>query len=993
MRSTTSFRGALPLIALLPNLLVNTGAVGVTVQQELVSEQEPTAGYLLYSLPPFTVTFTSSYSTNGLPFDATERSQLLTATLHSPLQIITTEFLMESFRIQIAKAKPRTNFILNDLTTPPPRTEEAVDLENLNAILDSFMMLDISVAVRASDHLSLATSEHGDGRRRQLEGAGEADYSFPSTTTSTVATTATSRSAVDDTELLQFEADFFTTAAFLEPVSQQGINNKPSNKEVSDVLGGWIQSTFTNDINIYKDDLINSDTGILEHLHQLHVETNSGAVFDPYTTGKLPRPASKGESPFGAPPNAAMKPSAIGAWSPSEKLFFTFLVMVSLCSIAGLLCALKKFRGRNKELARMMQGEFSHRPDDFAPQTSLSGRHSDEIMDILNASDRYLAEHRPDLLEAMNRTADIIHSGLVIPLAMNNDSQRPVERRYVTATNPFSYLYGASYFHSEKQEVEEHHKRNPRPDPMDGVELHAESVPHDEDLEDRGVIKPSDHAVSGFLHYWFQQVVGARSPEKFDRDEEFGMVHSGMDDLVIEECITQETIACDEDPSTYDFPYQDFPRQDGTPCLIYEETLNEEEEEQFFKNSGRESFSTTSYGENDPLTDDVFQQALSRHNSLGLLSNDSSFATESSTIDFEDVDTTTSTTTPLFGSDEVDDPSKFTDKLERLVAMRHRHYEKQKIVEKHREQRRAERAKQRAEKHKKQKDEMAKRDLLLRRHSLELDIQELEAAVGTGTSNQGPPYSATKVVTPTDSQGQQADLRAVQKPNLHRRTSSEPDAGLTPDTSAALNVIQPTRSADMEHSPSRFSARSVPSPRRLSQSARKPFPLPKHSSSDVFRPIGQHSPLRTSSNNGRTMLPPSNLQSPPIVSPASSMTDSGSSPGSASHASSASRSTPPLMMGSGSIRDGSSARRKKKHTPLSSASAALAKGFRARRSMSFGNLEEKKVDEEMQTIHFDGNNSNSSGNRLPPRRTLSNSRRTSNSPDVMVHGIYAQFAS
>jgi hypothetical protein len=96
-------------------------------------------------------------------------------------------------------------------------------------------------------------------------------------------------------------------------------------------------------------------------------------------------------------------------------------------------------------------------------------------------------------------------------------------------------------------------------------------------------------------------------------------------------------------------------------------------------------------------------------------------------------------------------------------------------------------------------------------------------------------------------------------------------------------------------------------------------------------------------------------------------------------------------MGHGSIRDGSSARKKKQALIPSSASEASARGFQARRTRSFSNLEEKKMDDI--TLSSDG----SSGKRnLPPITHSFNRHRRSNSnapADVMVHGIYAQFAS
>lgn len=65
---------------------------------------------------------------------------------------------------------------------------------------------------------------------------------------------------------------------------------------------------------------------------------------------------------------------------------------------------------------------------------------------------------------------------------------------------------------------------------------------------------------------------------------------------------------------------------------------------------------------------------------------------------------------------------EFTEKLERLVAMRLRHYEKERILERARDQRRSERK---------------KRDLQLRRHEIELHLEEIEASLTPRSHDDG----------------------------------------------------------------------------------------------------------------------------------------------------------------------------------------------------------------------------------------------------------------
>ena len=1096
-------------------------------QQHRQLQQNPATAYALYSLPPFTITFTSSYqhANVGLPSDPIERGQLLSSTLHAPLQMITTEFLLETFRIEIAQSTPLRK--PTQLNTTDSNNEEA----SVQAILDSFMTLDLQVAVRSVDHVRLSGSgsvvtgndDNNNGRQLewqasqenqvgQQEGVVEPPQAEPweqleleeadpvrtetlerpssSSTTSSAATDAPfsalpESSATDSTTasitiepeqpvMLQFEADFFTTAAFLEPTTRNSgrsasARTKPSNEAVAHLMGGWMETAFSEDSDYYKADLQNSEEQILKHLQQLLVQPNSGAVFDPYTLGGggggssgSSTGQSNQEAPTTVSVSAPQQPSAHGngRWSNSEKLFFTILVMVSVVSIAGLLLAVKRYKTkRDYDMDQLYAGHPGH-VDEFSDhqQLSIGGRHADEIMDILNASDRYLATHRPDLLEAMEKHND---SG-IIPIATNNDNDgEPVQRRYVTSSNPFSYLYGASYFHKDRQAVETSRRKNADTDPMSQVELDPESVPDDEDL-DASRTDDNNGNVSGYLQSWFQNLVRSRSSanhnEQTNNDDNCyaegdGLIDADMDDLIIEECINNqdEIMACEEDPSDYKFPYQDFPRQDGTPCLIYEETLNEEEEEQYLRNSAsmatssrrRDSLhSTTSYGVHDALTDDEFQRALSNHSSSHIAmdytqpilgSSSTSFEQQLKDLDdsisscngsivqtasLDDDDATTdSFLSSIHNNDATDcettNPAQFTHKLEKMVAMRHRHYEKQKIVERHREQRKRERARQRNLEKQKQQEEMQERDRRLRRHSLELDIQELEAAVGSGhvlspaagapLHGGAAPSTASKVITPTDrstiSSGghqQQASWhqqesdhvrQQLQKPTLHRRTSSEADKGLPAiPTGATVVGIQTNRSMDL-HEGSIFDQASQPATRQV-QSARKR----SSSTSDynsVFRSDGgMTQPLSSP-------LPPSGF--PAMVSPVSSFTDTGSvmTPGSSSGGSHRSSGlTPPLMVGSGSIRNGSSAR-KKQREGTSPASKALAKGYQQhRRSLSFGGMEEKKTDDGSARGVIASNNDD---HPLPTqhRRSDSMNHRRSNSgspADVMLHGIYAHFS-
>ena len=126
---------------------------------------------------------------------------------------------------------------------------------------------------------------------------------------------------------------------------------------------------------------------------------------------------------------------------------------------------------------------------------------------------------------------------------------------------------------------------------------------------------------------------------------------------------------------------QDFPRHDGTPCLIFSET---ETGPALIRVMSSEA------ADNQTLSNEDFKRQLSMHDIHSGLANE----------------------------EDLDGGSEFTYKLERLISMRHRHYEKERIIQKARQARDQERL-----------DEARQRELKLRRHEMELDVEEIEASL------------------------------------------------------------------------------------------------------------------------------------------------------------------------------------------------------------------------------------------------------------------------
>lgn len=107
------------------------------------------------------------------------------------------------------------------------------------------------------------------------------------------------------------------------------------------------------------------------------------------------------------------------------------------------------------------------------------------------------------------------------------------------------------------------------------------------------------------------------------------------------------------------------------------------------------------------------------------------------------------------GDDDKDGDPEFTAKLERLIAMRHRHYEKERIIQKGRQARENER--------RKAEEEARKRDLKLRRHEMEIDVEQIEAEL-------------TPRALSRNSQSSQNPFESgMERRKSHRITSSDPD--------------------------------------------------------------------------------------------------------------------------------------------------------------------------------------------------------------------------
>jgi len=184
-----------------------------------------------------------------------------------------------------------------------------------------------------------------------------------------------------------------------------------------------------------------------------------------------------------------------------------------------------------------------------------------------------------------------------------------------------------------------------------------------------------------------------------------------------------------DDPSNYKFAFQDFPRKDGTPCLIVDDDtlLNERQR----RESAKMIFTIGSDGDDDDdgslterklddrtqVSDDAFKRMLSQNSS----NIDGSSLADKRSLSIDDGDTGSITLPPLessfLSSDNPPDAKsqEFQDKLSRFISIKIAHYENE-----------TKNAAIVAEKKKKRKN-VRERERVDRHKAIERELEDIEA--------------------------------------------------------------------------------------------------------------------------------------------------------------------------------------------------------------------------------------------------------------------------
>ena len=189
--------------------------------------------------------------------------------------------------------------------------------------------------------------------------------------------------------------------------------------------------------------------------------------------------------------------------------------------------------------------------------------------------------------------------------------------------------------------------------------------------------------------------------------------------------INEEQRYHDDDDNDYEFAFQDFPRHDGTPCLIYnEESLLKEREARqrkiFVVDSNNNNTSDDSIDivddEKKSMDEDELTKPVSDQAFMNMLSQNSlAIDGEALTSSYEDVgdismDSRANGSDPNLQTPQFGKSPKFQEQLSQLMQTKQRRYamehKKEDIMNQHRKNRKQAREQERRNRHKEMEREL-----------------------------------------------------------------------------------------------------------------------------------------------------------------------------------------------------------------------------------------------------------------------------------------------
>jgi hypothetical protein len=885
-----------------------------SIQLQVVLQERTLAVYALYNLPPFRVTFQTRATEELRAQQQQQQGQPLVVevvdTLSYPLRTITEGVLKEQFELDI----------LNLMAVTDDSSKR-----NEYDIFNHLVAVDLQTKLYFSNDGS-GDGDGGDSSRRR-----------------------TSRNRRNLSEHVTLVAEMYGTVAFVEPNDRQ---TKPSNEQVLQVFGEFIRNYFQDHRDLYLQALMTqSEEPVLQQITSLVILTDVGTETATITES-----------------------SSSNGWSVrAERALLTCLLLAGLGTIALVFVYAREHhvvKKRAQELYGYHEdgGEsvdfYLDNPHDphghyntgttrasppharermnsmDAVRHGANGIHYDSAgagaLSILEASDRYLSKHRPDLFEGggsargmpcstveqrNSRSGGARKEGRTSAFSYYSGSAEEestgIFRNYVIPSNPFEYIYSAATdvfsstfsnstttmttnkttptaatankpgnFASASAGGSEHRRSyfTPRENRQSSLEIQKENFAADQEdayehYDNVELSLPRHHrsaqaaaaaqaaASTSNRQAWpganvWRNIAGLwedssyssnhhpiyqeQNPELYasENNEEQYHHHHPHDEVEWQQQFAEEE-------EHYNFPFQDFPRRDGTPCLMYNEAHHK-----IFRISDDDDGGVDNADKaTTPVSNHAFQRMLSNHSfdiQYSFEGDNNNNNNNNKEEDQKDKEFTCAKENPFF-----------KNKLDRIVAQRHRQYEKRTIVEKHQEQRAKERTRYR------------ERERHERHKAMENSIADIEATTFSPLERaRRPQQQQGQHHSPHRGGGNggymsQSSYSPHKSPS-HRHTNSSGSSQYSPKLLSRGSTYSPSHRSNRSPIPPRSPYSRTDRDREAAHSI-SPKPMFRTgtgtASDGIFRPVPKTSYSDDSNNNhvsksssGRSVSPPGGLE-------------------------------------------------------------------------------------------------------------------------------------
>ena len=555
------------------------------------------------------------------------------------------------------------------------------------------------------------------------------------------------RNLREETGVAELLAEVTPTIAFLEPVSEAKRLNKPSNSDVRELFGGWMEYMFGKQRSVYLRTLREyPDQALLQEISTLKVDV------------------SVSSSPLSVAAASSSSSGTTGAWSETtQRVLVSALIVLGIVAVIWPMYAYGQHMKKNREISLQLMNvdldeyDFSDSfgsvtyKDNFEDMVKLppinpsvpapngfslprpqalslransldAARHGKDVfptrnrdisqksaMSALEASDRYLSRHRPDLFydqqsseskgmvnvfgrsyEIPSNPFELIYNvwdqsspqaqqptDTISPLSGGSDLGRNAHFPFASPRSSFTPRpasvgnnpYGrstsvgsvgsagnANHFSPIVENlaagISEEEEMNGIPSSAPGIAAHTgHSWQNNEMAFSQQIHSPVEGSGSvignifrnlSISSYFNDNTINNNNsytansqydpefyptPSSGTEEVYYDDYHHQHQDPLFQREIELESLPHDEEsPANYDFAFQDFPRKDGTPCLIIDDDsfLSERkrresakmifniDDEETFGNKDDGSFSEKKL-DDIPVSDEAFKMMLSQN--------------------------------------------------------------------------------------------------------------------------------------------------------------------------------------------------------------------------------------------------------------------------------------------------------------------------------------------------------------------------------------------